>query len=265
VSFRNLTISRHATDQLRVTSARSDRIMWFLNGVSSHASMQSGSEGNGCCRGHCLQVRYGNVCPESPAKGRFPALNPAWSPSVDSVGNNPAGATAEAAKPIATVGAPAPDVALTVALTANQATHSKKSPPGEPSPAGPPLKCPTRSHRWRAQVPDVAPTPARPPHQAAQSKQYTTGRTPAPGLPAQAASPAVVRWFEIVDQMVWRGAIWIAHGDQVGNLPAECTWRRLERSARTSPFHRKYLRRRPVSACLCSPPELMNVVSGKPP
>src|SRR5450759_392172 len=128
----------------------------------------------------------------------------------------PAGATAEAANPIATVGAPGPDLALTVALTANQATHSKKAPTGERSPAGPPLKCQTRSHRWRAQVPDVAPTPARPPGQRSTSRA-----NPSPRTARQAASHAVVRLFEIVDQMVWRGAIWIARGDPVSNLKAE--------------------------------------------
>jgi hypothetical protein len=29
--------------------------------------------------------------------------------------------------------------------------------------------------------------------------------------------------FEIVDQMVWHGAIWIARGDRVSNLKAEFT------------------------------------------
>jgi hypothetical protein len=154
--------------------------------------------------------------------------------------------TAEAGKPMANVGAPVPDVALTVALTANQATPSKKSPTGEPSSAGPPLKCPTRSLRWRAQVPDVEPTPARSP-----------GQRNTPCHAASACSKSWTRWSGV--GRFGLPAVIASQPQSTIHLAA------LERSGGTSPFHRKYLRRRPVSACLCPPSELMNVVSGKPP
>src|ERR1035441_7322560 len=79
-------------------------------------------------------------------------------------------------------------------------------------------------------------------------------RTPAQNCPRWQASQAVVMLFEIPDRTVWRWLIWMAQGDCVSNLEAAFTGV-PSGFARASPFHRKYLCGRPLSGCLCSPPE----------